>query len=310
MKKELDKFELTRLIRQEAQSLGFLECGFSKVRPIIEHKQQYLHWIEKGHHAGMGYMAHNIDKRINPALLVDDAKTVISLLYNYFSSEKLNNSSFQIAKYAFGEDYHDVVNDKLRQLDQFIRNLADNVIQQYNVDAWPVLEKVWAHNSGLGWIGKNSCLISREYGSFVFIAEIITSLDLDYNTPLKDYCGSCNKCIEACPTHAIMENRTVDCHRCISYHTIENRGAIPTELKGKFQNYIFGCDICQDICPWNKKARPHADPSFNLKQELREMNAEDWEKLDEATFQHIFRKSAVKRTKFSGLRRNIDFVSE
>ncbi len=309
MKKELNKFQRTQLIRQEAQSLGFVDCGFSEVRSLIEHKQHYLDWIERGYHAGMEFMTRNIDKRLNPALLVDGARTIISLLYNYYTSEKLEGSPLQIAKYAFGEDYHNVINEKLQQLDQFIKDLTGKVIQRSYVDTGPVLEKVWASNSGLGWIGKNGCLISHKHGSFIFIAEIITSLELEYDKSLKDYCGSCRTCIEACPTQAIIENRTVDSRKCISYHTIENRGNIPIGLKGKFHNYIFGCDICQDVCPWNKKARPHSEPLFYLKEELRGMTANSWNGLDELTFQHIFRKSAVKRAKFSGLRRNLDFVA-
>jgi epoxyqueuosine reductase len=309
MKKKLSKSVITRLIREKAKNIGFIECGFSQVKPLNEYKQHYLTWIDNNHHAGMGYMERNIDKRFNPELLVEGAKTVISLLYNYYPPDKQIDSSYRIAKYAYGYDYHDVINEKLRQLDEFVRTCSDDVVQQYNVDVWPVMEKIWAYNSGLGWIGKNGCLISRKHGSFVFIAEIITSLELEYDTPLKDYCGSCNKCTEACPTQAIMNNRTLDSRRCISYHTIENKDDIPVYLKGKFQNYIFGCDICQDVCPWNKKSRPHTEPLFTLKLGLKELNTKDWQHMDESIFEDLFSKSAVKRTKFSGLKRNIQFVS-
>jgi epoxyqueuosine reductase len=309
MKKKLNKFQLTQLIRQAAQRIGFVDCGFSEVRSLTGHKQHYLDWIERGHQAGMEYMTRNIDQRLNPALLMDGAKTVISLLYNYYTSEKLEGSPLQIAKYAFGEDYHNAINEKLKQLDQFIGDLTDTVIQRSYVDTGPVLEKVWASNSGLGWIGKNSSLISRRHGSFVFIADIITSLELEYDKPLKDYCGSCRKCIEACPTSAIMDNRTIDSRQCISYQTIENRDDIPVTLKGKFHNYIFGCDICQDVCPWNKKSHSHTEALFSLNPEIRHMTLSDWENLDEKTFQHFFHKSAVKRAKFEGLKRNIDFVT-
>ncbi len=297
---------LTDKIREEAFRLGFLDCGFSKVRPLAEHEKKYQDWLQQSHHASMDYMVRNIDKRINPALLVDGAKTVISLLYNYYSSEKLEGSPLKIARYAYGKDYHEVVKEKLKRLDQFIKDLAGEVNQRCFVDSAPILERAWAQNSGLGWIGKNSCLVSRKHGSFFFIAEIITSLEVEEEqASVKDYCGSCHKCIDACPTQAITANSTINSNRCISYQTIENRGNIPSDLKGKFHNYIFGCDICQDVCPWNRKASPHAEPLFSLKEELRKMSLVDWETLNEEKYRQIFKGSPVKRTKFSGLKRNI-----
>jgi epoxyqueuosine reductase len=309
-KKELNKPHITQIIREEAVKFGFLDCGFSKIRPLNEYREPYLNWLRKGHHAGMAYMEQNIDKRIDPALLVDGAKSVITFLYNYYALEKLRGSELQIAKYAHGKDYHEVIGDKLKQLTQLITNMAGEVVHRSFVDTAPIMERVWAQNCGLGWIGKNSCLISRSHGSFVFIAEIITSLELDEdNVPSRDYCGSCRRCINSCPTEAIAENRTIDSNKCISYQTIENRGDIPLELKGKFHHYIFGCDICQDVCPWNRRAKAHAEPLFHLKPEIRDMTLDGWKNLDEKTYQTIFQKSAVKRAKYAGLKRNINFVT-
>ena len=297
-------------IREEATRLGFLDCGFSKVRYLDEHEPMYMDWLNHGHHATMDYMERNIDKRLDPALLVEGAKTVISLLYNYYTNENLTGSPLKISKYAYGKDYHDVIKDKLRMLEQFIRAQVGEVTQRCFVDSAPVLERAWAQNSGLGWIGRNSCLISRKHGSFFFVAEIITSLELE-PTPQKvnDYCGSCQRCIEACPTQAILPNRTINSNLCISFQTIENIGDISADLKGKFQNNIFGCDICQDVCPWNRKSILHREPLFSLSSSLKNMNEEGWKTLDEDTFRAIFKGSAVKRAKFSGIKRNISFVT-
>jgi epoxyqueuosine reductase len=302
---------LQDIIQKKALSLGFLECGFSKVQLLVEHEKKYQQWLANGHHGSMEYMARNVEKRINPALLLEGAKTVISLLYNYYTNEKLTGSPLKIAKYAYGQDYHDVVKAKLNTLDQFIRSTTrEDIIQRCFVDSAPVLERAWAQNSGLGWIGKNSCLISRRHGSFFFIAEIITSLELEIEqVPIKDYCGSCQRCIAACPTQAITPERTINSNRCISYQTIENRSDIPQELTGKFENYVFGCDICQDVCPWNKKSIPHSEPLFKLRDGVKFLKSEDWMKLDVSRYQQLFKGSAVKRTKFSGLKRNISFVT-
>lgn len=298
---------ITAFIRDEAFRIGFLDCGFSSVRKLHEHEERYQQWLSNEYHAGMEYMERNIDKRLDPSLLVDGAKTVISLLYNYFSSETLTGSHLKISKYAYGKDYHFVVKDKLAELDSFIRSFYPDVVQRCFVDSAPVLERAWAQNSGLGWIGKNSCLISRRYGSFFFICEIITSLELAETTEtIHDYCANCTKCIDACPTQAITENRTINSSRCISYQTIENKGELSGEVKGKFGVLIFGCDICQDVCPWNRKSVPHSEPLFHLKDDLKQMTAEDWKNLDESKYQQLFQKSAVKRAKFSGIKRNID----
>jgi epoxyqueuosine reductase len=302
---------ITDRIRQEAGRLGFLDCGFSEVRHLTEHERPYYDWLARGLHADMGYMERNVEKRFDPTQLVEGAKTVITLLYNYFSRDSLEGSPLKISKYAYGTDYHFVVKEKLRLLDQFIRDIAGEATQRYFVDSAPVLERAWAQNSGLGWIGKNSCLISRKYGSFFFIAEIITSLQLgSTHLPIKDYCASCRKCIDSCPTQAITEHRTINSNRCISYQTIENKGKIPPELNGKFQNYIFGCDICQDVCPWNKKADPHTEPLFGLKTPLRQITLAEWINLDEKKYQELFHKSAVKRSKLSGLKKNIEYLAK
>jgi epoxyqueuosine reductase len=301
--------KLTQAISREAIRLGFLECGFSKVRKVTECEEPYQQWLENGYQASMGYMERNIEKRLDPALLVEGAKTVVSLLYNYFTTDSLSGSPLKIAKYAFGDDYHDVVKAKLRELESYIQSLAGPAVMRSFVDSAPVLERFWAQNAGLGWIGRNSCLVSRRHGSFFFLAEIITSLEL---TPTreepKDYCGTCRRCLEACPTQAITENRTVDSNRCISYHTIENRGEIPNDLASKFQNYIFGCDICQDVCPWTKNSHPHQEPAFALNKDLQNLSLNDWKNMEEENFRKLFRKSAVKRAKFVGIKRNINAI--
>jgi len=301
--------DLTELIRKEAIRIGFVAVGFSSIRELTEIEPIYDKWIESGYHADLEYMNRNTEKRLNPRLLVENSKTVISLLYNYFTTDKLNNSTYKVSKYAYGTDYHDVIREKLNLLDTYIRQQAGNEInQRCFVDTAPVLERHWAQAAGLGWIGKNSCLISRQHGSFVFISEIITSLDLEPDLSLNDYCGSCRKCIETCPTSAITENRLIDSNKCISYQTIENRGLIPSEFIGKFNNFIYGCDICQDVCPWNKKAYSHNEPLFALRKEIGEMSNLQWENINEDEYQLIFKKSAIKRTKFTGLKRNINFV--
>lgn len=299
--------ELTDSIRVEALRLGFLECGFSEVRDLEELKPVYSSWLDKGYHATMGYMERNVDKRLNPALLVENSKSVISLLYNYYTPGQFQKAPYKISRYAYGNDYHDVIRDKLNQLGSFIRQIAGEVEQRGFVDSAPVMERHWAQQSGLGWIGKNTCLISRKHGSFMFIAEIITSLQLRYDEPINDYCGNCTKCVDACPTSAITPFRLIDSNKCISYQTIENKGEISPLLTGKFENYIFGCDICQEVCPWNKKSVAHNEPLFALKPQIAKMSKESWDNLDEDQFRIIFKNSPVKRTKYAGLMRNIAF---
>lgn len=308
---ELDHIEnLTNEIRTEAHRLGFAACGFAKVRPLEDFHPKYQQWIDSGYHASMSYMERNVDKRLDPAQLVEGSKTVISLLYNYYTPDQLSQTTYKISRYAYGTDYHEVIKDKLNVLDAFIRSRSGNVIQRSFVDSAPVLERAWAQESGLGWIGKNTCLISRRHGSFLFISEIITSLELSYDEPLKDYCGSCRKCIDACPTQAIVDGRLIDSNKCISYQTIENREEIPDQLAGKLSNYVFGCDICQEVCPWNTKAHPHSEPLFHLRDEIRDLTPEHWQNMSEDDYQRIFRKSAIKRAKFSGISRNIAFLKQ
>lgn len=302
-------YSLTELIRNEALRLGFVACGFSRVRELSELKPIYNNWIDSSYHATMEYMERNIEKRIDPGLLVENSKTVISLLSNYYTANTLKNTTYKISKYAFGTDYHEVIRSKLTVLDEFIRQQAGNEISQRSfVDTAPILEKYWAQMSGLGWIGKNSCLLSKSHGSFVFISEIITSLELEPDITEKDHCGTCRKCIDACPTSAITENRVIDSNKCISYQTIENKGQISEDLKGKFNGYIYGCDMCQDVCPWNTKAKQHNEPLFTLRRELEVLSNSQLEAMNDVEFQHIFKKSAIKRTKLIGLKRNINFV--
>jgi epoxyqueuosine reductase len=299
---------LTEYVRNEALRLGFLDCGFARVRHLSEHENFYLEWLRKGNHASMEYMERNIDKRLNPALLVEGARSVVVFLHSYYPEKELR-TKYKIARYAYGEDYHDVLKDKLRPIADGIAQHVPNVNQRIFTDSAPVLERAWAHEAGLGWFGKNSSLIHRKYGSFFFIAVLITSAEFDYNSPFcGNYCGNCTACINACPTKAILTNRTINSRRCISYQTIENRGEMPFELKGKFAQNIFGCDICQEVCPWNKRSMIHNEPHFMPSNELSQLTDKALEQMTETAFKQIFRKSAIKRTKFEGLKRNISFL--
>ncbi len=255
-------------------------------------------------------MANHFDKRLDPRLLVDGAQSVISLLLNYYPEQELpaEPEDYKISKYAYGTDYHFVIKDKLKTLLQFMQAEIGEVNGRAFVDSAPVMDKVWAKRSGLGWVGKHSNLINRETGSFFFIAELITDLELEYDDPIKDYCGTCTRCIDACPTDAITEPYVVDGSKCISYFTIELKEQIPDEVKGKFGNWIFGCDICQDVCPWNRFSKAHQEPAFNPNSGLLEMKKPDWEEITAEVFSKVFKNSAVKRTKLEGLRRNIAFV--
>ncbi len=261
-------------------------------------------------HGEMGYMENHFDKRLDPTLLVDGAKSVISLLLNYFPEETQRNDTYKISKYAYGQDYHHVIKSKLRQLQEFISEEIGEVGGRAFVDSAPVLDKAWAAKSGLGWIGKNSNLLTQQVGSFYFIAELIVDLELEYDTPVTDHCGTCTACIDACPTQAIVEPYVVDGSKCISYFTIELKDDIPAEFQGKFNEWAFGCDICQDVCPWNRFSKPHSEPLFNPHPELMELSKKDWEEITEDVFRKIFKKSAVKRTKFTGLKRNIEFLKD
>tara|TARA_R110002049_G_scaffold150274_5_gene313446 strand:+ start:3237 stop:4160 length:924 start_codon:yes stop_codon:yes gene_type:complete len=298
----------TKLIKQEAKRLGFLSCGISKAQFLEEEAPRLEKWLNNNRHGQMQYMENHFDKRLDPTLLVEDSKSVISLLLNYYPEGEQNKNSFKLSKYAYGTDYHFVIKDKLKSLLHFIQDEIGDVHGRAFVDSAPVLDKAWAAKSGLGWIGKHSNLLTQQVGSFYFIAELIIDLDLEYDTPVTDHCGTCTACIDACPTEAITESYVVDGSKCISYFTIELKENIPTEFKGKMDDWIFGCDVCQDVCPWNRFSKSHSEPLFNPHPELLSMTKKDWEEVTEDTFKKVFKNSAVKRTKFSGLKRNIDFL--
>jgi len=305
------KQKYTNLIKTEAKRLGFLSCGISKAQFLEEEAPRFEKWLNQEMHGEMKYMENHFDKRLDPTKLVQDSKSVISLLLNYYPDQIQENESVpKISKYAYGTDYHFVIKDKLKSLLQFINEKIGQVHGRAFVDSAPVLDKAWAAKSGLGWIGKNSNLITKEVGSFYFIAELIIDLDLEYDNPTTDHCGTCTACIDACPTQAIVEPYMVDGSKCISYFTIELKNEIPTSLKGQFENWMFGCDICQDVCPWNRFSKSHSEPLFNPHPDLLSMTKDDWEEITQDVFQKIFKKSAVKRTKFSGLKRNINFLKE
>lgn len=301
--------KLAHLIKQQAKVLGFSFCGISKATFLEEEAPRLEKWLKENRHGEMHYMANHFDKRLDPRLLVDGAKSVISVLYNYYTNKKqVDIEAPKISKYAYGEDYHVVVKDKLYQLFEFIKEHAGEVNGRIFVDSAPVMDKAWAKKCGLGWIGKNSNLINKQQGSFFFIGEIILDLALPEDGPIKDYCGTCTRCIDACPTDAITEPYMVDGSKCISYFTIELKNEIPQDVKGKFENWIFGCDICQDVCPWNSFSKPHEEPRFEPALSLLEMTKKDFENLTEESFNTVFKNSAVKRTKFNGLKRNIQFL--
>jgi epoxyqueuosine reductase len=304
----IDKIEYAQTIKTEAKRLGFLSCGISKAEFLEEDAPRLEKWLNKNMHGEMGYMANHFDKRLDPTKLVEGSKSVISLVLNYYPSEKQNSDSFKISKYAYGTDYHFVIKDKLKQLLKFIQEEIGEVEGRAFVDSAPVLDKAWAAKSGLGWIGKHSNLLTKEVGSFYFIAELIVDLELEYDTPVTDHCGTCTACIDACPTQAIVEPYVVDGSKCISYFTIELKNEIPNEFKGQFDDWMFGCDVCQDVCPWNRFSKPHSEPLFNPNPELLSMSKKEWEEITEDIFKKVFQKSAVKRTKFSGLKRNIEFL--
>ena len=300
----------TKLIKDKSKELGFFFCGISKADFLNEEAPRLEKWLTDNRNGKMDYMANHFDMRLDPRLLVDNAKSVVSLLLNYYPSEsQIDNDAPKLSKYAYGEDYHFVIKDKLKELFKFIHQEIGEVGGRVFVDSAPVMDKVWAKKSGLGWIGKNSNLIHPKNGSFFFIAELILDLELIPDGPMKDYCGTCTRCIDACPTDAIVEPYVVDGSKCISYLTIELKDHIlPTEFKGKMDNWMFGCDICQDVCPWNRFSKPHSEAKFNPHDQLLKMSKADWQDLSEDIFRELFKNSAVKRTKISGIQRNIDFL--
>ncbi|NJX16079.1 tRNA epoxyqueuosine(34) reductase QueG [Tamlana crocina] len=302
------KEKYAKLIKDKAKRLGFLSCGISKAEFLEEEAPRLEKWLNKNMNGKMQYMENHFDKRLDPTKLVEGSKSVVSLLLNYFPSETQNPESYKLSKYAYGTDYHFVIKDKLKSLLQFIQNEIGEVEGRAFVDSAPVLDKAWAAKSGLGWIGKHSNLLTQQVGSFYFIAELIIDLELEYDAPTTDHCGTCTACIDACPTQAIVEPYVVDGSKCISYLTIELKENIPKEFNGKMDDWMFGCDVCQDVCPWNRFSKPHNEPLFNPHPELLSMSKKDWEEITEDTFRKVFKKSAVKRTKYAGLTRNIKFL--
>lgn len=286
-----------------------MQCGIAKADFLEEEAPKLEKWLNQGMHGEMGYMANHFDKRLDPRKLVDGAKSVISLLYNYYPEENLaKDDSYKIAKYAYGKDYHYIIKPKLKTVLQSIVEQVGEVNARVFVDSAPVHERAWAAKAGLGWVGKNSLLLNKQSGSFFFLAEIILDVDLDYDGPIKDYCGTCSKCMDACPTDAIPEPYVVDGSKCISYLTIELKDQIPNEFQGKMNDWIFGCDICQDVCPWNRFSKPHQEEAFVPHDQLGTLNTKDWEEMTEELFREVFKGSAVKRTKYTGLQRNVSFV--
>lgn len=302
-----NKEKYTQFIKTESKRLGFLSCGISKAGFLETEAPRLEKWLNDNHHGNMSYMENHFDKRLDPTILVDDAKSVVSLLLNYYPSEAQTEDSFKISKYAYGHDYHYVIKDKLKELLFFIQSNIGQVTGRAFVDSAPVLDKAWAAKSGLGWIGKNSNLITQKVGSFYFIAEIIIDLELEYDHPTTDHCGTCTACLDACPTQAIVSPYVVDGSKCISYFTIELKESIPNEFKGKTNDWIFGCDICQDVCPWNRFSKPHNEPLFNAQSDFLTYSKKDWEEITEDVFKTAFKNSPLKRTKFEGIKRNISF---
>jgi epoxyqueuosine reductase len=299
------------LIKQEAQRLGFLQCGISKAGFLEEEAPRLEKWLNAKMHGEMGYMANHFDKRLDPTKLVDGAKSVITVLLNYFPEETQKDPTApKISKYAYGNDYHHVIKGKLKELVDFINQEIGEVGGRAFVDSAPVMDKAWAAKSGLGWVGKNANLIHPKNGSFFFIGELILDIELEPDHPIRDHCGTCTACIDACPTEAIVAPYVVDGSKCISYLTIELKEAIPTSMKGQLDDWAFGCDVCQDVCPWNRFSKPHSEPQFNPHPEMLDMTKKDWEELTEDVFKKVFQKSAVKRTKFAGLKRNIEFLKK
>lgn len=296
-------------IKDKAKQLGFLACGISRARFLEEEAPRLEAWLKKDYHGSMQWMENHFDKRLDPTKLVPDAKSVVSLLLNYFPEEtQQNNDSPKISKYAYGKDYHRVMKNKLHTLMQHIQEDIGEVNGRAFVDSGPVMERAWAAQSGLGWIGKHSLLLSQKTGSFYFIGELIIDLELTPDAPTSDHCGTCTKCMDACPTDAIPRPYEVDSNRCISHLTIEYKEAIPNFFRDKMENWAFGCDICQDVCPWNRFSKPHDVEAFSPHPDLLQMSKSEWHEITEDVFSEIFRHSAVKRTKYSGLKRNLDFL--
>jgi len=299
----------TSIVKRIASELGFDACGVAKARYLEEETANLENWLNRSYHGQMGYMANYFDMRLDPQKLVPGAKSVVSLLYNYFPEKDLaKQHGYKLAKYAYGKDYHDVIKEKLREFLARVRVEIGDIDGRVFVDSAPVMERQWAQLAGIGWLGKNGLLLNKQQGSFLFIAELIIDLELDYDIPATDHCGTCTKCIDACPTEAIIEAGVIDGSKCISYYTIELKAEIPITEKNPFENWVFGCDICQDVCPWNRFSQMHKEPDFTANSDFKSMNSTAWEELTQETFSKVFKDSAVKRTKYAGLMRNIGFV--
>ena len=297
-------------IKNKSIELGFISCGISKSGFLENEIGRFESWLKNNYHGKMSYMERNFDKRMDTRKLVDGSKSVISLLFNYYPSKEINNNSFKISKYAYGKDYHFIIKDKLKTLLSSMRNEIGEIDGRVFVDSAPIMEKAWAKKSGLGWVGKNTNLISKKTGSFFFIAEIIVDLELEYDNEVTDHCGSCNACLDACPTDALYEPYKIDASKCISYFTIELKEQFPNDLKKDFNDWIFGCDICQDVCPWNKFSRPNEEPLLNPLKEINQYSKKDWLELTDEVFKVVFKGSPIERTKFNGLKRNIQYANE
>ncbi|CAD5291284.1 MULTISPECIES: tRNA epoxyqueuosine(34) reductase QueG [unclassified Imperialibacter] len=300
----------TQIIKAIASELGFSFCGIAKAEFLAEEAPKLEEWLNRGYQGKMSYLENHFDMRLDPTKLVPGARSVVSLVYNYYPKAKHESeNNFKIAKYAYGQDYHLVVKEKLKEFFSSIQKQIGAVEGRVFVDSAPVHERAWAAKSGLGWVGKNSLLLNKQMGSFFFLAELIIDLELEADGPMKDYCGTCTACQDACPTKAIPEPYVVDGSRCISYLTIELKESIPDEFSGKMENWAFGCDICQDVCPWNRFSKPHREAAFSP-QGWEGFSKSEWEEMTEETFGRVFKKSAVKRAKFAGLKRNIQFAGK
>ena len=302
----------TGIIKKAAKELGFQYCGIARAQFLDDDARRLETWLGKGMQGTMQYMENNFDMRVDPRKLVPGAKSVITLLMNYFPADSQNPEAPKISRYAFGKDYHEVIREKLNTLITYIKLNIGDMHGRGFVDSAPVLERTWAQRSGLGWVGKNGNLINKQAGSFFFIATLITDLDLEYDDLFaKDYCGTCTKCIDACPTDAILEDKVVDGSKCISYFTIELKEMmIPENLNGKFENWMFGCDICQEVCPWNRFSKPHNEPEFTPIPEILNLSTTEWEAMTKETFRKLFKDSSLSRAKFKGIQRNLRFISQ
>ena len=304
------KKKYSDFIKNKSIELGFISCGISKSGFLENEIGRFESWLKDNYHGQMSYMERNFDKRMDTTKLVAGSKSIISLLFNYYPSKEINNDSFKISKYAYGKDYHFIIKDKLKSLLSSMRNEIGEIDGRVFVDSAPIMEKAWAKKSGLGWVGKNTNLISKKTGSFFFIAEIIVDLELEYDVEVTDHCGSCTACLDACPTDALYEPYKIDASKCISYFTIELKDQFPNDLKKDFNDWIFGCDICQDVCPWNKFSIPNKEPLLNPKNEINQYSKKDWLELTDEVFKVVFKETPLERTKFKGLKRNIQYANE